>query len=462
MEEGVRLGEMRITNTLHSDLQETEIAKKSAESQKTANEKRTSELDGRENKINNEHKTKLMKIKEMERDIIAANMEELNQQKAKHAAEVSLIVEELNTREKRLSLESSQAKAIKSLYKRRCFIDVYEGNNALRKCGGVYIVSRSDGLIKIGETGAFSRRFKQIKSDSTSAGVPGMFPIMLVPIDEGRSFVEAKVHEELKEYKTSGEWFNVSREHAINTVIAKVWDQHACNAAARCFFMPFGKQRRTVISSGLIVSEGLECPSCDWTPEKCSVCGWLIGGGETPPENLCKHYGKYAAEFIYEAVEAVDSATAKINRNAYDVQSATQSWEREHNFNNLPDHVQYGTRFFACSAEIYILDESNDEFHKSIEWAKGNKDSEDYEIIGKGNPVVVILAVSSDGGERNFMIVCDDLNPCEAGYSVINFCCKASGDFGFGYYNDDSFGEFGHKLEEIAKATFATCYLLAR
>ena len=38
-------------------------------------------------------------------------------------------------------------------------IDAYVGRSALRKCGGVYVISRSDGRVKVGITDAdFSRR----------------------------------------------------------------------------------------------------------------------------------------------------------------------------------------------------------------------------------------------------------------------------------------------------------------
>ena len=113
-------------------------------------------------------------------------------------------------------------------------VDAYVGRKALRKCGGIYVVSRRDGLVKVGITeGDFSRRFKELDQASRSAGIVGIQPEILVPLDEGMTEVESAVHEKLSTNREGGEWFRVSTEDAVNAVLSAVVCQRVRNAKYR-------------------------------------------------------------------------------------------------------------------------------------------------------------------------------------------------------------------------------------
>ena len=113
-------------------------------------------------------------------------------------------------------------------------VDAYVGRNALRKCGGVYVISRCDGLVKVGITeGDFSRRFKEVEQASRSAGIVGIQPEILVPMDEGMAEVEAAVHKRLSKSREGGEWFRMSAADAVDAVLLAILRQRRRNAEGR-------------------------------------------------------------------------------------------------------------------------------------------------------------------------------------------------------------------------------------
>ena len=113
-------------------------------------------------------------------------------------------------------------------------IDAYVGQNALRQCGGVYVISRRDGLVKVGITeGDFARRFKEIAQASRSAGIVGIQPEILVPMDEGMANVESAVHKKLCVNREGGEWFRMTAEEAVRAVLSAAFRQRCRNAEGR-------------------------------------------------------------------------------------------------------------------------------------------------------------------------------------------------------------------------------------
>ena len=132
-----------------------------------------------------------------------------------------------------------QNQFLRNYFLRRNRIDAYTGADALRKCGGVYVISRRDGLVKVGMTeGDFSRRFEEVRRDCERAGIRNIVPEILVPMDEGIAEVEAEVHEEFSEQRESGEWFRVSVKDAVNAVMSAAWRQHLRNTENRKYIEP--------------------------------------------------------------------------------------------------------------------------------------------------------------------------------------------------------------------------------
>lgn len=117
----------------------------------------------------------------------------------------------------------------------RSAVPVYVGDVAAeRECAGVYVVSRK-GAVKVGITDDFSRRFKELQAQCKSVGIVDLRPEVLVPMDEGRRLVEARVHELLNDHQTAGEWFSVSPEDAAQKVIRQAWLVRIDNALHREF-----------------------------------------------------------------------------------------------------------------------------------------------------------------------------------------------------------------------------------
>ena len=115
-------------------------------------------------------------------------------------------------------------------------VDAYVGRDALRQCGGVYVISRRDGMVKVGITAEdFSRRFKEVEQASRSAGIVGLRPEILVPMDENMAAVESKVHNQLSAKREGGEWFRASAKDAVNAVLSAALHQRLHNAKHRKF-----------------------------------------------------------------------------------------------------------------------------------------------------------------------------------------------------------------------------------
>ena len=132
-----------------------------------------------------------------------------------------------------------QHEFLRNYFLRRSRIDAYIGQDALRKCGGVYIISRQDGLVKVGMTeDDFSRRFKEVDRDCRKAGIVGIQPEILVPMDEGILAVEQKVHKEFSANREAGEWFRVSVKDAVSAVMSAAWRQHLHNTKNRKYIEP--------------------------------------------------------------------------------------------------------------------------------------------------------------------------------------------------------------------------------
>ena len=113
-------------------------------------------------------------------------------------------------------------------------IDAYVGRDALRKCGGVYVISRRDGMVKVGITAEdFSRRFKEVEQASQSAGIVGLQPEILVPMDEGMAEVEAEAHERLSAKREGGEWFRMPAKDAVDAVVFVAMRRRRRNAEGR-------------------------------------------------------------------------------------------------------------------------------------------------------------------------------------------------------------------------------------
>ena len=113
-------------------------------------------------------------------------------------------------------------------------VDAYVGPSALRQCGGVYVISRRDGLVKVGITeGDFARRFKEVEQASRSAGIVGIRPEILVPMDEGMANVESAAHKKLSANREGGEWFRATAEEAVKAVLFAAFRQRCRNAMGR-------------------------------------------------------------------------------------------------------------------------------------------------------------------------------------------------------------------------------------
>ena len=168
-------------------------------------------------------------------------------------------------------------------------VDAYVGRKALRKCGGIYVVSRRDGLVKVGITeGDFSRRFKELDQASRSARIVGIQPEILVPLDEGMTEVESAVHEELSANREGGEWFRVLTEDAVNAVVSAVVRQRVRNAKHRQCIQAGAMEKR---------QEDVGHPSCEEVIEAA-----LFAAQKIDNRNPYSRAGAFGA--LYAIVEA--------------------------------------------------------------------------------------------------------------------------------------------------------------
>ena len=137
-----------------------------------------------------------------------------------------------------------QGEFLRNYFLRRTHVDAYVGQDALRKCGGVYVISRRDGLVKVGMTETdFSRRFEEVRRDCERAGIRNIKPEILVPMDEGMAEVESDAHGRLSANREGGEWFRAPVEKAVLIVLDAAWDQHIRNTERRKYMEPLGGGR---------------------------------------------------------------------------------------------------------------------------------------------------------------------------------------------------------------------------
>lgn len=144
---------------------------------------------------------------------------------------------ELEREKEKVDIKLICARQTLEYYMRVARLDVYSGADALRECGGIYVVKNiGDGKVKIGITADnFARRFKEIRGDCVTAGIKkeDVVPEILVPLDEGKAEVEKDIHLLFADRKTAGEWFKVSPERAVATVLRFVNDKRKGNFERR-------------------------------------------------------------------------------------------------------------------------------------------------------------------------------------------------------------------------------------
>ena len=154
--------------------------------------------------------------------------EEMEEKAAARAAE-------LEAEKRKVRRAQKKADGVRQYYLQaaRSAMPVYTGDAAIeRECAGVYVVAR-EGAVKIGMTDDFFRRFKELQAQCRSVGIIDLRPEALVPMDEGRRIVEARVHDLFKDRQTAGEWFAVSPDDAVQEVISQAWLVKTDNARHR-------------------------------------------------------------------------------------------------------------------------------------------------------------------------------------------------------------------------------------
>lgn len=162
----------------------------------------------------------------------------------KHEDEIKKLQEQTQADKKQHETEASKlneqllsARQVVDYYAKKDGLDVYTGSAALRGIAGIYVVKNMDvnaqNKVKIGETGNFAQRFRQLESATHSAGIAAITPQLLAPLDEGRKEVEQNIHKELSLHQSSNEWFNISPERAMAVVCAHVFDKRMSNLQQR-------------------------------------------------------------------------------------------------------------------------------------------------------------------------------------------------------------------------------------
>lgn len=156
----------------------------------------------------------------------ASDADALNQELRKNYPrapdELEALVRELADKDKREAL----IKAMQSVTPYYYGVEGYAGADALRKCPGVYIISRKDPdtvRVKIGMTeNDFTERFKKIRSDCRHVGVADPEPVFLVPMAERILETEREIHAALERQgiKRNHEWFETSPEKAMEITFA--------------------------------------------------------------------------------------------------------------------------------------------------------------------------------------------------------------------------------------------------
>lgn len=168
----------------------------------------------------------LVAVQSKHEDEIKKLQEQTQADKKQHEAEASKLNEQLLS-----------ARQFLDYYTKKEGLGVYTGSAALRDIAGIYVIKNMDvnaqNKVKIGETGNFAQRFRQLEISTHSAGIAAIAPQLLAPLDEGRKEVEQNIHKELSLYQSSNEWFNISPERAMAVVCAHVFDKHVSNLPRR-------------------------------------------------------------------------------------------------------------------------------------------------------------------------------------------------------------------------------------
>ena len=204
-------------------------AEKSAQALLRAHNKIKEEKDEGQNSLaaaQDKHKEEKQMLAQAAEDESKKLREQIEFDKSRHGSEVSVL------RKKLLS-----SREILDYYATKEGLDLYAGDAALREVGGIYVIKNMDdnaqNKVKIGETGDFARRFKEVESLVHKAGISAIAPHILVPLDEGRKYVERNIHKELAGHKTSNEWFDISPDRAMAVVCAHVFVQRMSNLQRR-------------------------------------------------------------------------------------------------------------------------------------------------------------------------------------------------------------------------------------
>ncbi|MGI9337451.1 MAG: GIY-YIG nuclease family protein [Gammaproteobacteria bacterium] len=144
---------------------------------------------------------------------------------------------QVESENEKLTFDLQGAKVTLEYYADNARLEVYSGKQALRECGGIYVIKNTgDGKVKIGITDDnFKRRFGEIQSHCASAGIKkeDVIPEILVPLDEGLREVEQAIHRALGKSRTAGEWFGITPEKAVAIVLAHVHEKRVSNFKAR-------------------------------------------------------------------------------------------------------------------------------------------------------------------------------------------------------------------------------------
>ena len=212
--------------------------------ERSANSERIAKLESR-------HNAQLAEAKNAQEQLRAETQEKIENTRAEaqekvnaHGREANKTIEQLENDISRVTEAKEELNSILrgaqetlAYYSKHAQLDVYVGGDALRECGGIYVIQNiGDGRVKIGMTEKnFAERFSAIQRDCVSAGISrdDVRPVVLVPLDEGKYEVEQKIHRMLVGSKTAGEWFRVAAEEAVATVLAHVHGRRVANFKRR-------------------------------------------------------------------------------------------------------------------------------------------------------------------------------------------------------------------------------------
>lgn len=262
-----------------------------------------------------------------------AELAEVKAEGKKSLADMQREVKKLQSEKTKLNDDLRNMRKTLEYYCARRVLDAYAGEDALRECGGIYVIKNvGDGKVKIGMTDNFARRFSEIQSHCASAGIKkdDVSPVVLVPLDEGKHEVERGIHRALADRQTAGEWFQLTPEEAVAIVLDRAHERRVGNFVARTQF-PIGGGGGGGNGNG---NENTEEPNAsvrfgvDWrtvTPEEAAAITLTIADengelhlvkddeGDTP-------FHMAAAYSNGDVIEALEEALADVN-GIYDVKN---------------------------------------------------------------------------------------------------------------------------------------------